>query len=445
MKTLEKKLQKRLPVSVYALMFLIILLGLSLLLESCTDKCEVTTRYTYYEPVYKTLDEIRSAVVQSDPQPIKTIGKIYFQDGFIFLNQPGEGIHVIDNHDPASPVIKSFISIPGNYDLAIKGNTLYADSYVDLVVLDISNTEAIHEINRLEKAFSTYNSLGFSLDENKGLITDWEEREDVEVYESDCKANIQPWGGFYMEDGIALAYGANFDKSAAIAPGNGSVPGVGGSMARFTIQADHLYTLDAGNVNAINIETETDPQIKGKTYVSWDMETIFPYKNNLFIGSQSGMHILDISTPSAPVKVSTYEHIRVCDPVVVQDDLAYVTLRSGNQCAGFTNQLEIINIKNLSQPELLKTYPMSNPHGLGIDQSTLFICDGEAGLKIYDASDIATIDKNQLAHYADVNAYDVIPFNNVVMMIGSDGIFQYDYSDPKKIRFLSKLAVVNGL
>jgi hypothetical protein len=174
------------------------------------------------------------------------------------------------------------------------------------------------------------------------------------------------------------------------------------------------------------------------------METVFPYKNNLFIGSQSGMHILDISTPATPVKVSTYAHIRVCDPVVVQNHLAYVTLRSGNECAGFTNQLEVIDIKNLSQPELLKTYPMSNPHGLGIDQSTLFICDGDAGLKIYDASDISSIDKNQLAHYADVNAYDVIPFNNVVMMIGSDGIFQYDYSDPKNIRFLSRLAVVDA-
>jgi hypothetical protein len=74
----------------------------------------------------------------------------------------------------------------------------------------------------------------------------------------------------------------------------------------------------------------------------------------------------------------------------------------------------------------------------------LFICDGQAGLKIYDASDITTIDKNQLAHYADINAYDVIPFNNVVMMIGSDGIFQYDYSDPKNIRFLSKLAIADG-
>jgi hypothetical protein len=444
MDTLEKKLQKRTHVSLYAILFLALLLGLSVLLESCSDKCETTTAYTYYAPVYTSLSEIRNSVSQENFKPIETIGKIYFKDGWIFLNQPGEGIHIIDNRNPTTPVNKTFISIPGNYDLAIKGNTLYADSYIDLVLLDVSDLNAIHEIKRMENVFSNYNSLGFSVDANKGMVTDWEEQKNVEVYESECDANVQPWGGFFYAEGIALQSGAVFDKSAAIAPGNGSVPGVGGSMARFTIHADHLYALDAGDLQSINVQTETDPQIESRTPISWDIETIFPYKNNLFIGSQTGMHILDISTPSSPVKVSTYAHVRVCDPVVVQDDLAYVTLRSGNECAGFTNQLEVISIKNVLAPELLEIYPMTNPHGLGIDQSTLFVCDGDAGLKIYDASDITSIDKNQLAHYGNVHAYDVIPFNNIVMMIGRDGILQYDYSNPKDIKFLSKLEVADA-
>ena len=33
----------------------------------------------------------------------------------------------------------SFINIPGNEDMAIKGNTLYADAYGDLVTFDITN------------------------------------------------------------------------------------------------------------------------------------------------------------------------------------------------------------------------------------------------------------------------------------------------------------------
>jgi hypothetical protein len=429
----------------FALLFFAGLLGVSVLLEGCTDTCEVKHEYVYYEPVYTTLPELRASVDLIAPQPLKSLGKIYFKDGWLFVNEPGEGIHIIDNRDPSIPQVKNFLRIPGNYDLAVKGNTLYADSFIDLIVFDISDVSNITETKRLENIFSNYTSFGMTLDLQKGLVTEWTEIKKVEVYESECNSNVQPWGGIMYEDGIALRSDAALMMSSAIAPGNGSAPGVGGSMARFTINADHLYTLDGGDVQAIDISKETDPEVGGRTNIAWDMETIFPYKKNLFIGSRSGMHILDISTPSAPKKISTYEHVRVCDPVVVQNDLAYVTLRSGSECEGFTNQLEVISIKDLSNPELLEVYPMTNPHGLGIDGNTLFICDGDDGLKVFDAADISKIDENQLAHYDEINAFDVIPFNNVLMMIGKDGIYQYNYSNPKEIKFLSKIAIAHEL
>ncbi len=86
---------------------------------------------------------------------------------------------------------------------------------------------------------------------------------------------------------------------------------------------------------------------------------------------------------------------------------------------------------------------MTNPHGLGIDNSTLFICDGNDGLKAFNAADINTIDKNLLAHYKNINARDVIPYNNTLIMIGEDGLFQYDYSNPKDIKLLSSIAIQN--
>jgi hypothetical protein len=42
-----------------------------------------------------------------------------------------------------------------------------------------------------------------------------------------------------------------------------------------------------------------------------------------------------------------------------------------------------------------------------------------------------------------INAVDVIPLNSVLMMIGADGIFQYDYSDPNNIALLSQIVVTN--
>ena len=446
METLRERLQKRLHTSLYALLFLVTLLGLSVVLEGCSDKCEVTKEYVYLEPLYATVDEIRSQVSLVSPQAIDAVGKIYFKDGIMYVNDPGKGIHIIDNEDPSRPMQLKFLKIPGNFDLAIKGNTLYADSYVDLVAFDLSDLSNIREVSRLEGVFKNYQVMGFAIDEDCCVITGFEEKRQVFIDESDCgPSTIQPWGGFFFEGGIAVTSdrAANFSTMAAIAPGPGSGSGVGGSLARFAVSGNHLFLLDGADLQTLNVENEQNPVEKSRASVGWDIETIFPYKNNLFIGSRSGMHILDITTPELPVKVSTYEHVTSCDPVVVDDDYAYVTMRSGTNCPRGVNQLDVIDISNLKSPKLVKSYAMTNPHGLGIDEKTLFICDGDAGLKAYDASDVEAIDRNQLAHYKDIHAMDVIPFNDVLMMIGRDGIFQYDYSDPKNIKLLSKIALAH--
>lgn len=444
METLRERLQKRIHVSLYALLFLVTLLGLSVVLEGCTDNCEVTKEYVYLEPVYATADEIRSQVSLESPQRIEAVGKIYFKDGIMYVNDPGNGIHIINNENPSRPVQLKFLKIPGNFDLAIKGNTLYADSYIDLVAFDISDLSDIREVSRLEGVFKNYQVMGFASDESCCVITGFEEKKRVFIDESDCDpSTIQPWGGFMFANGIAVTSdrAASFSTMAAIAPGPGSGSGVGGSLARFAVSGNHLFLLDGGDLQTVNVENEQNPVEKSRASIGWDIETIFPYKNNLFIGSRSGMHILNISNPELPVKLSTYQHVTSCDPVVVDDDYAYVTMRSGSNCPRGSNQLDVVNISNLKSPYLVKSYRMTNPHGLGIDGKKLFICDGDDGLKAYDASDVKAIDRNQLAHYKNIHALDVIPFNEVLMMIGRDGIFQYDYSDPKNIRLLSKIAI----
>jgi hypothetical protein len=445
METLDVRLQKRMHVSLYALLFLTVLLGISILLEGCSDSCETKVHYTYLEPTVISLDELRSSTKLVEAQPLNSIGKIYRKGQNLFINEPGKGIHIIDNSNPSNPVVKSFLNIPGNVDLAVMGNTLYADSYIDLVVFDISEISNIHEVNRVENVFTNYHQpYGFQFDQSKGLITGWTEKEGMEVSQSDCRSqSIHPY--VFLTDGIAVydvaAFNSETNKSLATAPGNGSGPGAGGSMARFTINNNYLYILDLGAIQPFDISNVTSPQAKEKSFVAWDAETIFPYNANLFIGSATGMHILDVSNPGSPQKISTYQHIQSCDPVVIDGNYAYVTLRSGTECQGFTNQLEVIDIADLQNPQLISTYAMTNPHGLGIDQNTLFICDGDDGLKVYDSENINAITSNQLAHYSGINAFDVIPMNDVLVMIGADGLFQYDYSDPKAIKLLSHLPV----
>ena len=410
-------------------------------LSSCEDK--TIERYKVASPVYLSYEDLRASVKTATSIPeIQQPGKIYFYNDYIFINEYQKGVHVIDNSDPSSPQTVTFINIPGNVDIAIKNDILYADSYVDLVVIDISDLNNVIERNRIIDAFPyTIPEINSNLridavDETKGVVVAWEEKEVEVVVENNNYYNMYPVYAF--EDAMI----SNTARSVSAAPG-GSY-GVGGSMARFTIYKNVLYVINDYNLNLFDIGDPDNPEICGSQYIGWNIETLFPYEKKLFIGSSSGMFIYDIQNPKEPTYISSYSHVSSCDPVVVNGNYAYVTLRSGNECAGYTDQLDVVDLNNISNPELLETYPMYNPHGLGIDNNTLFICDGDSGLKVYDVTDPLNIDKNLITQFNDINAFDVIPLDDVLMLIGQDGFYQYDYSDLDNIQLLSTVIILNN-
>jgi len=215
--------------------------------------------------------------------------------------------------------------------------------------------------------------------------------------------------------------------------------GVGGSFAQFTIAKDHLYVVDAHNLRAYNIANSEKLTRTFDQYIGSGIETIFPYQDYLFIGSETGMQIFDISRPSKPKYLSRYVHIQGCDPVVVQGSYAYVTIRDGRTCGGGNaNQLDVLDITDLTNPELIGSYDMFNPHGLGIDQGQLFVCEGSNGLKTFDASNPR--DLQIMEHLTGFFGYDVIPLNDLLILIGKDGLYQFDYTSPGQLEYLSAIA-----
>jgi hypothetical protein len=239
---------------------------------------------------------------------------------------------------------------------------------------------------------------------------------------------------------ISLLAGCSKDSTGADAiPNASSGAGTGGSMARFTVAGNSLYMVSNSSLQVYDLSRNTDPKPGVKLTLGFGLETIFPYNQNLFIGTQTGMYIYDISQPNAPRQLSLYRHIVSCDPVVAQGNTAYVTLRSGTTCRGNTsfNSLDVIDVSNLQAPRVLKSYPMKNPHGLGIDGNLLFVCEGDFGLKVLDVSNPLAI--KQLQFIENVRTYDVIPNRNVLIVTGKDGIYQYSYAEPGTLKLLSRL------
>ena len=415
-----------------------------LLFSGCVeDKCERVISYTAFVPEYMSMEEFRTSFQAGPARELCNPRKIYYHsNGFTFINEVDEGVHIIDNRNPQNPQPVSFIEAIGNRDMLALGDYLYLDSHMDFLVVDVSNPEEPSLVRRIPDVFPYQPERnGFWADPSQGVVRSWTEEEVTETV--DCSNSGGWWRGGGFIDFATNDVQAGGVPTAENAGGGGEQSGgQGGSMARFTRARGHLYAVTDQQLLVFDIEDITNPQKISDSYIGWEIETIFPYKEHLFIGSRSAMHIYNISQPTEPQYVSQFSHARNCDPVVVEGDYAYVTLRSGNPiCDGFQNQLDVVDIKTISNPRLVKTYPMTNPHGLGIRNDVLFLCDGEAGLRVFDAKDKTKIDENQLAHFEDIHAFDAIPLHHLLLMIGEDGFYQYDYSDLSDIKLLSVLPV----
>lgn len=396
------------------------------------DTCHEKRTYTIYEPVYRSVESIRSEAGIQAPRELRRPGKIYSYGNWLLINEIREGIHLINNSDPASPANVAFLAIPGNGDMAIYDDRLYADSYMDLVVFDITQMSQPQLVHRIEDQFRQW-----QLSE-EGVVVDY--RSTQETLDMDCS------GGelfFMTEDRIAFDASASGGSAESVPIPVAKAAGLGGSMARFTIAKDHFYVVDRSDLYVFGLQQPQSPQLLAVHPVGWNIETIFPYRDHLFIGSETGMYIFDNAQPAHPALVGIFEHARACDPVVTDGQYAYVTLRDGTECLGFLNQMDVVDIADPAHPRLVKSYAMTHPMGLAVRGDHLFLCDDFAGLRIFDKSDVMQIGDRQLAHMTDLSAYDVIalPGTGRILVIGPDGFSQYDASDPASPVLLSRMAV----
>jgi len=397
-----------------------------MMLGSCV-KDVVKREYTFFRPEYKTKDAVRSNIKSSEPIALQQPGKIFYRNGFVFISELDKGVHIIDISNPSSLQPVGFVAIPGCVDIAVRENTLYADMYTDLVAVDISNPHNIKLQHITENVFPHRLYGSYSADTGM-IITDWV-RVDTVVTEVD---QYKSWG--MMESDFI-----NF--STAGGGSGGTANGTGGSMARFALAGNYLYTVNNNSLTTFNVTNTATPQYMGEKSVGvgWGIETIFPYKNNLFIGSQTGMYILSLSNPQQPELKGKFDHARVCDPVVATDNYAYVTLRDGTTCQGFLNQLDIVDISTLDHPKLVKSVSFTNPHGLGYDNNMVLICDGRDGLKILDVTN--PDNTKLLGTLAMTNAYDVIPLGSIAIVLSGDGLLLVDYSKPTQPMVKGKINI----
>lgn len=414
--------------------------GLVSLSGCLRDKCTSTRTYVRFDPIYKTLAECRVGIIAEGPRTLKKPGKIYAIGQYMLITELNEGIHVIDNSNPANPVHIAFWNIPGNVDMAVRDNYLYVDQYIDLLTIDISNLQQPQVVCRAENVFALY---GF--DPERGYLVDYAQTEVTE--DIDC-TNDQwgnPWfvrgGAVFVEDAL-MSSQAGGSQPAWKANSLPASTGIAGSYSRFGQYDNFLYCVDNSSLRPFSLTDPSCPVAQNVISIGWNIETIFPWKDRLFVGSQNGVFIFNASNPAQPVLESVFSHATGCDPVVCDEENAYVTIHDGTECRnGSTisvNQLDVIDIRNLPSASLRKTYPMVNPKGLSVAGKYLYLCDN--GLKVFDKQN--PLEMKQIAHISGIKMYDVIAMDEThLLVVGDDGFYQYDVSDPTAPKEISRIAV----
>jgi hypothetical protein len=158
-----------------------ILLCFAICFTACKEEVVATSgKVLGYKPLYS--NDANLFTIENKPaQNVSKAGKIYAKGNYIFQNEIGEGIHIINNTNPANAERIGFIKIKGSEEISIKGNYLYSNNFSDLVVLDISNISNAVEVKRIKDAFYVISTLSVPprrgyfecVDNSKGVVTGW--------------------------------------------------------------------------------------------------------------------------------------------------------------------------------------------------------------------------------------------------------------------------------
>ncbi len=227
------------------------------------------------------------------------------------------------------------------------------------------------------------------------------------------------------------------DSSEAISPGN---TGKGGSMARFTISGNYLYIVDSQNLMVYSLADPANPLFLKSMEIGPEIETIFPFRNRLFVGSRTAVYFFSLSDPANPVlesKVSDPVIRMRCDPVVANDSMAFATLNASGPCGGFQSILAVYDIRDFNKPVKIAERPLNAPFGLGYKDSILYVCDDAAGLRLFNIRNSSN--PIEITILNDANYLDVIPYEDLLVCWTRKGMRLFDISNPANPKFVTEI------
>lgn len=235
---------------------------------------------------------------------------------------------------------------------------------------------------------------------------------------------------FFMLTSCSKDGGSNASVSESSA-------GKSGSLARFTIAGNYMYAVDDQNLKVFNITDPLNTFLTNTTPLTFGVETVFIYNDQLYMGARNGMYIYSISNPASPSLLGQATHLRSCDPVVANTSNAFVTLRGNQPCGPAEDGLYIYNTANPLTPQLIKQYAMPTPHGLGLQDSILYVCQKNNGMSVFNVTNPAVPVLRK--RITDKVFEDVICYDDLLICYVSSGLALYNIAARANPVFISEI------
>ncbi len=351
------------------------------------------TRRVLAAMIVVTVFSIGARQERSDRQ-ISSPQSMYLYDSVLYVSDLDSGIHRYRVSSDAALTPLATIPLVGNAGVAVRGDIVYANSWGSIVALRLAT----------DGSYDTASVI---------------RQEATPVPVDDHYTRRGGWGCM----GCA-------ETDYATTPQSG---GAASSYAVFAAIDTFLYYVDGYDIVTMSIAKPDSPFVLTTTPIAWDLETLFPTEKYLFVGGQSGMYIMErLADPAAPTHIGTFQHAQACDPVVVQDTLAYVTLRSGNACGAARDVLLSVSIANPAAPKLLDELPLSTPYGLTVADTLLFLARGYGGLTLCSTAHPDSLSVVQ--QWSEPVCKDFIWSDSTLYVMSFWDVSAYDVSNPLEPR-----------
>ena len=414
-----------------------ILLFSILLFTGCQDKCqESQTSYELQSTFVSAAEYDKFTPTLSEPREISNAGLIIFEAPYLYVNEYNKGIHIIDNSNPSNPSPAGFLPIQNNKHFQVSDGIIFANRYHDIVAIDLRNHGQVKELQRIKNAYPDESYIS-----DDGIFSSFDVEEKYQFVDCDQTtygSAISPTDALEAASNLARTY--TLEKAdLTTQPTTSTLNSDTKTKVKFIVSQQHLYLLGSNQLSILDISDPNNISTNSVLDVETGAQSLFTLHNFLIVAGVDNSSMYNISNASSPSLVSKTSPIGSCTPIVANQQNAYVAIRKDNECGFSKNRMNILNIQDMANP--IQTHSSSmpkNPQSLALAGSHLYVCEGKRGILILDVKDETKA--ACLKHYSCPSANNILAITeNVLVVSGTDGIFQLDISDRSNPQIISQL------